>query len=418
VDAVLSVTDSALRAVSAGVRGTLRFSSTARFDLGQRGSGAFTITADHSGLHQIGTIEDRGYEEHELESSRAPKSGGFGAALPPRASSYSPTVDSPEIFQELAQSNTGFSTQMNATLFDRLSLSGGVRVERQLGGGASTHFATLPMAGTAYTLRSGALTMKLRASYGKGVRWPQLAAHQEGYLHTRSPNLNLAPEQQSGLEAGVDFLLGHSLKLQATRFDQTASGLIQRSTTADGDDDDDDHLPRLMWENVGEISNRGWELQARFERGALSLIGNVALVDSRVRRVADGYAGDLRAGDRMLAVPARTFGLTAAWTRPNWYAGVTAYRAADWINYDRLALAQVLVDANKAGTQVPGAQLRSFWRQYDGNMHLRASLSRELGRGWTGYFTADNLFNYQVGEPDNITIIPGRTISFGLRAAF
>jgi iron complex outermembrane receptor protein len=273
------------------------------------------------------------------------------------------------------------------------------------------------MASTSYTMSGGPLTMKLRAAYGKGIRWPQLAAphHNEYPQHVRGPSLNLAPEQQAGIEAGVDLLFGRSLTLQATRFDQTASGLIQRSTT---DDVSDPAPPRLMWENVGEISNRGWEMQARVERGALSLTGNLSLVDSRVRQLADGYTGDLRVGDRMLAVPARTVSLTAGWTRPGWYAGVTAYRASDWINYDRIGLAQVLVNANKAGTQVPGAQLRTFWRKYDGNTHLRASLSRDLGRGITGFLTADNLFNYQIGEPDNITIIPGRTISFGLRATF
>ena len=231
----------------------------------------------------------------------------------------------------------------------------------------------------------------------------------------RTPNLNLAPEQQAGVEAGIDLLFGRSLTLNATRFDQTASGLIQRSST---DDASDPAPPRLMWENVGEISNRGWEMQARVERGALSLTGNLSLVDSRVRQLADGYTGDLRVGDRMLAVPARTVSLTAGWTRPGWYAGVTAYRASDWINYDRIGLAQVLVDANKAGTQVPGSQLRTFWQKYNGHTHLRASTSRDLGRGFTGFLTVDNLFNYQIGEPDNITITPGRTISFGLRAAF
>jgi iron complex outermembrane receptor protein len=32
--------------------------------------------------------------------------------------------------------------------------------------------------------------------------------------------------------------------------------------------------------------------------------------------------------------------------------------------------------------------------------------------------TADNLLDRQRGEPDNLTIVPGRTLLLGLRAAF
>jgi hypothetical protein len=32
--------------------------------------------------------------------------------------------------------------------------------------------------------------------------------------------------------------------------------------------------------------------------------------------------------------------------------------------------------------------------------------------------SADNLLNYQRGEPDNITVVPGRTIMSGVRVKF
>jgi hypothetical protein len=32
--------------------------------------------------------------------------------------------------------------------------------------------------------------------------------------------------------------------------------------------------------------------------------------------------------------------------------------------------------------------------------------------------TGSNLFNYQRGEPDNITVVPGRTITMGMKAEF
>jgi iron complex outermembrane receptor protein len=54
--------------------------------------------------------------------------------------------------------------------------------------------------------------------------------------------------------------------------------------------------------------------------------------------------------------------------------------------------------------------------RYDGVTRLRASLSRELPRGLGLRFTADNLTNVQRGEPDNVTVLPGRTVMLGLSA--
>ena len=63
-----------------------------------------------------------------------------------------------------------------------------------------------------------------------------------------------------------------------------------------------------------------------------------------------------------------------------------------------------------------GAKLHSYWMRYDGVTRLRASLSRELPRGLGLRLTADNLTNVQRGEPDNITVLPGRTLLLGVSA--
>jgi iron complex outermembrane receptor protein len=136
-----------------------------------------------------------------------------------------------------------------------------------------------------------------------------------------------------------------------------------------------------------------------------------------VRRVAAGYTGDLRAGDRMLAVPARTMSLTGAWSTEAWSTSLTAYRAADWINYDRVALARVFLPGEPLPQPI-GSQLREYWRTYDGFTHLRATATRALRPGVAFLISADNLLGRQVGEPDNITVVPGRTISLGVRASF
>jgi len=182
-----------------------------------------------------------------------------------------------------------------------------------------------------------------------------------------------------------------------------------------------------MWtrlENVGEIANRGWEAQATTTVGALALTGALSTVSSRVQKLAQGYGGDLRAGDRMLGVPARTLTGTAVWTRRGFQVSTTLSRASDWVNYDRLGIAECIVAEQKYGTCPDarnlsnGTTLRRFWATYDGNTRLRASTSFDLRRGVSLTLTGENLLNFQRGEPDSITIVPGRTLTAGIRARF
>jgi iron complex outermembrane receptor protein len=152
--------------------------------------------------------------------------------------------------------------------------------------------------------------------------------------------------------------------------------------------------------------------------GRLSLEGAAAAVDSRVRSLDAGYGGDLRDGDRMLEVPALTLSGTAAWRAQRWTASLTAYRAFDWINYDRLALARDFQTRTLPGAQMAGPELRGYWRRYDGVPRVNATTTFALPGGTVLVLTGDNLLDQQRGEPDNLTIVPGRTIMVGLRAAF
>lgn len=101
-----------------------------------------------------------------------------------------------------------------------------------------------------------------------------------------------------------------------------------------------------------------------------------------------------------------------------WFASITAMRASNWLNYDRLGLAQVLADSSRSEPLPRGEALRAFWREYPGVTRLRGTFSRDLPRGFGFVLTADNLLNQQRGEPDDLTVLPGRTITAGLRARF
>ncbi len=220
--------------------------------------------------------------------------------------------------------------------------------------------------------------------------------------------------------------------LQVTRYDQLASGLVQCVSIPTGGTaipvraavdpyDPDAHGQRdqmaYQLQNVGAIANRGWELQASTSLSRLFLSGTLAYTDSRVQSTASGYSGDLQPGDRVLGVPAWTGSLLASWTAGGWSTSLGAYRAYDWIDYDRMALAQLGTSAH-AFRDLVGSALRSYWLRYPGITHLRATAAHDIGRGFTLLLTGDNLLNQQVGEPDNVTVLPGRTITLGVRAAF
>ena len=90
----------------------------------------------------------------------------------------------------------------------------------------------------------------------------------------------------------------------------------------------------------------------------------------------------------------------------------------DWVNYDQLRLAEERqTQAFDPGT-FTGAGLRNYWRSYNGVTRLRGNVSYTLSRQFSLVMTGENLLNRQRGEPDNVTIIPGRTLTAGIRTRF
>lgn len=389
---VPSVADTALRAASgSALRGLVRLNAVTHVGSPDRIGASITFGAEQS------TLWDRTLREFDDDSG-----------------------DDDE-FVRGQSSNAGVLAQTTLTFKNTAFLTAGLRREHVDQPRGATQREYLPMAGLSVVRDYENFSMKWRAAYGKGIRAPRSSMH----LATREPrrtlsNDGLMPEEQSGVEAGMDLRVGGAFGLHLTWFDQMVSGLIQ-TVTVDNPNQGNSGPSRSSWyqfQNVGEISNRGLESQAIYAVGSLRLTGAASLVDSRVRRVANEYTGDLRAGDRMLAVPARTLSLSAAWARPLYHLSATVSRASDWINYDRLRIAQALVRDSIDADDLTGAQLRSFWTDYRGTTRLRASASREMWRGVTMHVTGENLLGHQRDEPDTITIVPGRTLSFGVRARF
>ena len=414
-----SAADSALRAArGSAVRGTARVSSVAQLGTPNRVAGAVTLALEHSAVR---------------EANRLPTT--FGPEVP--SSEYGVTERT-----ETWRTNTGLIGQVNGSVRDVVFVSAGVRLEHNGGSADVDRNATLPMLGAAFVQDLGGTAVKFRVAYGKGIRPPETTIRTTSWMGMRGSAgaSNLSSEEQSGIEAGVDVLFGRMLGFHVTRFDQLASGLIQPvavSSSGPGPGGDGsggggggsgpgggDRPPndgrRIAYElqNVGEITNRGWEISGSAGARGLSASTAFSIVDSRVRRLASGYTGDLRPGDRMLEVPERTVSATAGYARGPWSASVTGSRAFDWVNYDRLAVAAAVESGDRLPRDLIGAQLRSYWRLYPGVNRLRANLSYDLRRALSLVVSADNLLDHQLGEPDNVTVLPGRTITGGVRARF
>jgi iron complex outermembrane receptor protein len=375
-------------------RGSLRASSTARFGVqGEGASGTLTVGAEASILRQRSAVMEWA-------------SAGAGERFPSVVAGY---------LEEWRHSAGGLA-QGSLAWNDLAFLSGGLRVERAGAGAGLPETSVLPMLGMALVRPLGPAEVKLRAAYGRGIRIARASAVQHLRAEDRALSTDLDPEEQAGVEFGAEVYLGQTLSLQATRFDQRATGLIQ-PVLVSIDSVYRDGVPLrhvgYQLQNVGEIANRGWELEGAYHHRGVSLGAALSWVDSRVRRVAYGYGGELRPGDRALAVPARTASLSAGWSGARGHAVLTLARAWDWINYDRLALARDFASADAAPV---GARLRDTWRGYDGHTALGLTASRQVRRGVSVVLSSQNLLGGQLGEPDNVTIRSGRSLSLSLRA--
>jgi iron complex outermembrane receptor protein len=421
-----SAVDATLRSVNgSGDRATARVSTVAKV-----GSvlvpTAITFAAEQSVLRVASN--DPGYDLYDDHPTRGrgrggPGSGRIDALLVRDNGSY---YDDGGYSHTNYMANMGLIAQANTAVSDVAYLSAGVRLERNDASGSAGTWTTLPMLGMAVVGGSDDVQFKLRVASGKGIRPVRNAIRESTWtgVYGPTPTNGLTPESQSGVEGGFDLYVGRSLTLRVTRFDQLAMGLIQRvpegvdSVPPSGTLYSAPHVAYHL-ENVGKVANSGWEMEGSVARGPLVLNGGLTLTESVVRSLdATFYSGDLRVGDRMLEVPRQTTNAGAVWSSERWRASVNASRASDWINYDRVGLASAILLGQQPPNAALGGWLRNYWRRYDGVTRLRASFSRDVRGGLTVVVSGDNLLGKQRGEPDNITVLPGRTLSAALRASF
>lgn len=300
-------------------------------------------------------------------------------------------------------SNTGIFTQMKVDVARSVFLTAGIRGDRNSTFGEAFQIAWSPMLGLAATRDASFGTLKVRGAFGKGIRPPPPSAKLAiATLKFRQvANADLQPETQSGFEGGVEWFAGDRAMLSVTGYAQVAKGLIQQVI-----------LDRrtIQYQNVGQIANRGAEVEGQVRRGNVRANGTLSLTDSRVRALSRTYSGDLAVGDRVPEVPTSSGSLSLSWdvARTTFTMGgvyIGPWTGYDWSRYvgDEARESQGITD------------LRAYWREYQGLVRPYVSVGHILKRDVEWFGRIDNLTNVQRFERDNLQVTAGRTMTVGLR---
>ena len=165
--------------------------------------------------------------------------------------------------------------QLNGTVVDHLTLTGGIRYDdHQVYGGK-------PLFSTGGVWASGGTVV--RASYGEGFKAPTLYQ-----LHSDYGNLALQPERAHGWDAGVEQRLGEHVTLSATYFDRATRNLIVFAFAPPRAD-----RPFGYYDNVNRTRAHGVEASGAAHFGGLTLDANYTWTDAENRSPGANDGNDL-----------------------------------------------------------------------------------------------------------------------------
>jgi vitamin B12 transporter len=182
---------------------------------------------------------------------------------------------------EADRTNRAYYFQEQVTLFDRLHLTGGFRVEDNSAFGTDVN----PRGSVALEIRETGT--KLRAAVGTGIKEPTFLENFGGFGTVGNPDLK--PERSFSWEVGVDqSLMGDRVQLGITYFENVFEDLIAFVPMPFPP-------PPVLppnWFNVQEAESRGVEFMARVKPGfGLTLGGSYTFVDTEV--IDDGGLSNL-----------------------------------------------------------------------------------------------------------------------------
>lgn len=312
-----------------------------------------------------------------------------------------------------AMQSTGAFAQLRIRPRSRLTLSGGTRVERLSSVGPRQGAVWASTAGASWAHAVGGHTIRWRTAWGRGIRPPEpgmQAARSTGALR-QLPNPDLAPERQQGIEVGADLFTMHGASLKVTWYTQSATDLFQQVARRNPGATVDAY----QFQNVGVISNRGFELDGEFHRARIGGGFSLHVPTSRVQSLSRTYTGELRPGDAMIEVPEAS---GAAFVRvhqaasagaPRWTAEVGATVLGPWTGYDWQLLARI-----ERGEATRRDRLRDYWMRYDGIVRPYVAAFFRVSERHQVSLRVDNPANTPALVRDNVTAPLGRVVSLGL----
>jgi len=244
-----------------------------------------------------------------------------------------------------ASHNAGAFLQAQVGVLDKLFFTYGLRAEWNPGFGAAQQPNYAPRYGVAYTQPLGAVTAKLRGSYGRSTRPPdpsykvgvtavdrglQYLVPEFGNFDLIVANPELTPEIQQGGEGGVDLYLGNRGSLTITHYNQTVDNLIDAAVVDSVRSFDQIYVWRTgtyqyqyaqqnQFRNLATIRNQGWELQGSWNLGRFTTTGTYSWTKSRTIGVNPKYAGQYTAGTYPQYQKGATFAYLPEHT---WAAGI------------------------------------------------------------------------------------------------
>jgi len=299
--------------------------------------------------------------------------------------------------------NRGVFAQLKVDFARSLFLTAGMRSDWNSNFGEALGAVWSPMIGLAYTRDASFGTFKVRGAYGKGIRPPAPSARLAiaTLKFRQSANPSLEPETQSGFEGGIEWFAGDRATLSLTGYTQTAKGLIQQVI---------EDRRTIRYQNVGQIANRGAEIEGQVRQGNLRANGSFSLTDSRVRALARTYSGDLAVGDRVPEVPSSSGSLSLNWDVARTTFTLGGAYIGPWTGYD---WSRYVVDEAQDSEEI--TNLRSYWQRYQGILRPYLSVNHIQSRDIEWFARVDNLTNVQRYERDNLQVTAGRTMTVGLR---
>jgi len=305
--------------------------------------------------------------------------------------------------------NTGYFAQAQVNVREVLFVTAGLRAEDNSTFGEALGTPLLPRLGASLVQPIGHATVRFRGSWGRAIRAPlpgqAFGSSQPTQINLANPRL--APEQQQGWDAGFDLEFGSQASLSVTGYDQTAKDLIvyvQVGTLP---------VPTYQYQNLGRVSNRGIEVEAKLAIQPLQLRTQYAYVRSRIEDLGPNTtSGDLEVGDQPPGIPRHTAG--AALTLVP-LAGTTLTAGMTYVgsfsNLDAIVVFRCL-----GGTGPCPAT--GFNRSYPGFAKFNAALTQRLTRTLEGFVSVDNLTNNEAYELNNLNPIIGRVTMVGLHITY